>query len=313
MKVLVTGGAGFIASHVVDRFLASGHEVVIVDNLASGFRENINPRARFYELDIRDEEGIETLFAREQPEVVNHHAAQMDVRKSTYIPMEDAAINILGTLNLILAGLRHGLKQFVYASSGGASYGEPQYMPVDEAHPINPICQYGISKHTVEHYLYLYQHNYGLNSVVLRYPNLYGPRQTPHGEAGVVAIFSGLLLAGKQPTIFGDGSKTRDYCYIDDVVAANLLVLGREGHAIFNLGTGLPTTDLAVFEAVRDAVGIDMEPNFAPPRLGEIQHIALSPAKAERELGWRAQVPFAEGVRRTVEYNRRLLREPAAI
>src|SRR3954454_2684208 len=183
MKILDTGGAGLIASHVADRYLAAGHEVVIVDNLASGFRENINPKAHFYELDIRDEAGIETLFERERPEVVNHHAAQMDVRKSTYIPVEDAAINILGTLNLILAGLRHGLRQFIYASSGGASYGEPQYMPVDEAHPINPICQYGISKLAVEHSLYVQLHHYGLPPVVLRHPSLYGPRQTPHGAA----------------------------------------------------------------------------------------------------------------------------------
>lgn len=304
MKILVTGGAGFIASHVADRYLTEGHEVVIVDNLATGFRANLNPEARFYELDIRDEAGIEDLFRREAPDVINHHAAQMDVRKSTRVPAEDAAINILGSLNLILAAQRHGARQFIYISTGGATYGEPQYVPVDEAHPINPISQYGISKHTVEHYLYLYHVNYGLNSVVLRYPNLYGPRQTPHGEAGVVAIFAGQMLAGRQPTIFGDGTKTRDYCYIDDVVAANQLVLGRTGHEIFNIGTGIPTTDREVFEAVRDAAGVRMEPLYAPPRLGEIQHVYLTAAKAERELGWRAQVKFADGVRRAVEYYR---------
>jgi UDP-glucose 4-epimerase len=311
MKIVVTGGAGFIASHVVDRYLAEGHEVVIVDNLSTGYRENINPAARFYELDIRDEAGIEELFRREQPEAVNHHAAQMDVRKSTRVPIEDAAINILGSLNIILAAQRHGLRQFIYASTGGATYGEPQYMPVDEAHPANPISQYGISKHTVEHYLYLYFVNYGLNSTVLRYPNLYGPRQTPHGEAGVIAIFSGQLLRGEQPTIFGDGSKTRDYLFIDDLVDANARVLGREGHDIFNIGTGIPTTDLAVFETVRDAVGVDVEPIFGPPRLGEVQHVYLTAAKAERELGWRPQVPFAEGVRRSVEHYRHLLRQAA--
>jgi UDP-glucose 4-epimerase len=309
MKILVTGGAGFIASHVVDRYLAEGHDVVIVDNLATGFRENVNSKSRFNELDIRDEAGIDELFHRERPEVVNHHAAQMDVRRSTRVPVEDAAINILGSLNLILAAQRHGLRQFIYASTGGATYGEPQYLPVDEAHPVNPISQYGISKHTVEHYLYLYHANYGLNSVVLRYPNLYGPRQTPHGEAGVVAIFSGQLLTGQQPTIFGDGSKTRDYCYIDDVVAANVMVLDREGHDLFNIGTGVPTTDLAVFEAVRDAVGVDVEPIFAPPRVGEVQHVYLNAARAERELGWRPQIPFAEGVRRAVDYYRRQLKE----
>jgi UDP-glucose 4-epimerase len=267
----------------------------------------VNPKARWYELDIRDEAAVEDLFRREGPEVINHHAAQMDVRKSTRVPVEDAAINILGSLNLILAAQRHDVRQFIYISTGGATYGEPQYVPVDEAHPINPISQYGISKHTVEHYLYLYHANYGLNSVVLRYPNLYGPRQTPHGEAGVVAIFAGQMLAGQQPRIFGDGSKTRDYCYIDDVVAANVRVLGRVGHEIFNIGTGIPTTDLAVFEAVRDAVGVRMEPIFAPPRVGEIQHVYLTAAKAERELGWRPRVPFIEGVRRAVAYYRDLL------
>jgi UDP-glucose 4-epimerase len=311
MKIVVTGGAGFIASHVVDRYLAEGHEVVIVDNLTTGLRENINPSARFYELDIRDEAEIEELFRREQPEVVNHHAAQIDVRKSTRVPIEDASINILGSLNMIQAAQRHGLRQFIYASTGGATYGEPQYMPVDEAHPAVPISQYGISKHTVEHYLYLYFLNHGLNSTILRYPNLYGPRQTPHGEAGVIAIFSGQLLRGERPTIFGDGTKTRDYLYIDDLVEANARVLGREGHDIFNLGTGIPTTDLAVFEAVRNAVGGDIEPIYGPPRLGEVQHIYLAAAKAERELGWRPRVPFAEGVRRSVDYYRRLLRQAA--
>jgi UDP-glucose 4-epimerase len=309
MKILVTGGVGFIASHVADRYLDLGHEVVILDNLATGFRQNLNPKARFYEVDIRDAAGIEDLFQRERPDVVNHHAAQMDVRKSTRVPVEDAEINILGSLNLILAAQRHGLKQFIYASTGGATYGEPQYMPVDESHPVNPVSQYGISKHTVEHYLYLYHNNHNLNSIVLRYPNLYGPRQTPHGEAGVVAIFSGQMLTGKQPTIFGDGSKTRDYCFIDDVVEANVVALGRDGHAIYNIGTGIPTTDLAVFEAVRDAVGVNVEPNFAPPRLGEVQHVYLTAAKAERELGWRPRVTFQEGVRRAVEYYREQLKD----
>jgi len=218
MRILVTGGAGFIGSHVVDRYVADGHHVAIIDNLSTGFEENINPQAVFYKVDITDQQAVAEVFEKERPEIVNHHAAQMDVRRSVADPAFDAVTNIVGSIHLIENAVRTNVSKFIYASTGGAVYGEPRYLPADEDHPINPLSQYGISKHTVEHYLQLYQVNDGLTYTVLRYGNVYGPRQNPHGEAGVNAIFAGLMLAGKQPTIFGDGSKTRDYVYVSDVV-----------------------------------------------------------------------------------------------
>ncbi|MGH7816477.1 MAG: NAD-dependent epimerase/dehydratase family protein, partial [Candidatus Binatia bacterium] len=221
MKILVTGGAGFIGSHVADRFVNDGHAVVVLDNLVSGDRRNLNPKARFVETDIRDSRGIEDLFAAERFDVIDHHAAQMDVRKSTEDPLYDAEVNILGSINLIMNAARHAVKKFIYISTGGAVYGEPTRLPVEEGDPINPECQYGISKHTVEHYLYLYRLLYKLNYTVLRYPNVYGPRQNPRGEAGVIAIFAGKMLEGEAPTIFGDGQQLRDYIYVGDVAEAN--------------------------------------------------------------------------------------------
>ena len=302
MKVLVTGGAGFCGSHLVDRLIAEGHQVVVVDNLSTGFERNINSQARFFKMDIRDQ-NLEEIFKREGIEIVNHHAAQMDVRRSTREPMYDADVNILGSLNLMQLAVKYGIKKFIYISSGGAVYGEPEYLPVNEGHKINPGCQYGISKHTVEHYLTLYQAHYGLNFTVLRYPNVYGPRQNPYGEAGVVAIFGMQMLAGIQPTIFGDGTKTRDYVYISDVVAANILAMGDKGDGrIYNLGWEKEVSDLEVFTAVRDALGKTTEPQFGEKRLGEIDRICLDSTKARQELGWQPKVPFAEGIKSTMEF-----------
>ena len=226
MKILVTGGAGFIASHLVDRLIAHGHRVIVVDNLSAGQKENVNPKASFYLTDICDAQALEEVFKRERPEIVNHHAAHVNVRKSVEMPVYDANINILGSLNLCELSKKYQIKKFIYVSTGGAVYGEPKDLPVQETCPVEPLSQYGVSKHTVEHYLSIFYKLYGLNFTVLRYPNVYGPRQSPHGEAGVVAIFSELLLQNKPPTIFGDGSKTRDYVYVEDIVAANLMVLG---------------------------------------------------------------------------------------
>ncbi|MGB2885793.1 MAG: NAD-dependent epimerase/dehydratase family protein, partial [Dehalococcoidia bacterium] len=231
MKILFTGGAGFIGSNVVDALIDLGHEVVVVDNLSTGFRQNINPNAKFYQLSIRDKE-LSEVFEREKPELVNHHAAQIDVRKSADDPISDAEDNILGSLNLITNCVQFGVKRVIYASTGGAIYGEAQYLPADENHPVNPISQYGISKHTVEHYLYLYSTLYELDYVILRYANVYGPRQNPFGEAGVVAIFATQMLTGKQPTIFGPGDKTRDYIHVSDVTEANILALDRGKNTI---------------------------------------------------------------------------------
>jgi len=235
MKILVTGGAGFIGSHVVDAYLELGHEVVVVDNLSSGSIENLNPKAKFYEMDIRDSD-IEDLFKNEKPDVVNHHAAQMDVRKSVEDPIYDADVNIIGSLNLLQNCIKYGVKKFIFASTGGAIYGEQDYFPADEEHPTRPLSPYGVAKLTVEKYLYFYKEVHGLNYVVLRYANIYGPRQNPHGEAGVVAIFTSKMLKGEQPVINGDGFQTRDYTFVGDVVRANVLALSYEKSDVFNIG-----------------------------------------------------------------------------
>lgn len=303
MKILVTGGAGFIASHVSDSLLGLGHDVAIVDNLATGKRENIPARASFYEIDIR-EEVLHDVFRTEEPEVVIHHAAHIDVTRSVREPGYDASVNILGSLNLLECCRTYGVRKIIYAGTGGALFGEPSYLPVDEAHPINPISPYGVSKHTVEHYLFAYEANHGIKYVVLRYPNVYGPRQDPHGEAGVVAIFSLQMLSGQQPTIFGDGTKTRDYCHVADVAAANILALNSPVSGVYNLGRGIEVSDLEVFEAVRTAVGTEITPRFAPVRPGEVQRIALDSSKAGRELGWSWKIGFVEGVAEAVEFYR---------
>ncbi len=303
MRVLITGGAGFIGSHVCDRLLAEGHDVSVVDNLVTGKRENLSAGAAFFEVDLRDE-ALDDVFAQVRPEAVFHLAAHIDVRRSVSDPAYDASINILGSLNLLERCRAHGTRRLVYSGTGGALFGEPSYLPVDEAHPIDPISPYGVSKHTVEHYLFAYGYTHGLEYVVLRYPNVYGPRQDPHGEAGVVAIFALQMLTGQQPVIFGDGSKTRDYCYVGDIVEANVLALNSPAGGVYNLGRGIEVSDLEVFEAVRAAVGADVAPVFAPVRPGEVEHIALDASKAERELGWRWKMGLSEGVAAAVAHHR---------
>ncbi|MHB9025724.1 MAG: NAD-dependent epimerase/dehydratase family protein [Armatimonadota bacterium] len=304
MRILVTGGAGFIASNVVDAFLGEGHEVAIVDNLSSGLAENINPRARFYQVDLRDAEGLGKAFAEFQPEIIDHHAAQIDVRKSTDDPVFDAQTNILGSLNLLRLALKHGVRKIVYASTGGAIYGEPAYLPADERHPVQPLSEYGISKHTVEHYLYAYGVNYDLHYTILRYGNVYGPRQNPHGEAGVIAIFTGRMLAGSPVTIFGAGAAIRDYVYVGDVVRANLQALTRGDREIVNIGTGVGTSVNELAQLLATATGYSLEPAHAPERLGEVSTIYLDVQHAAQALEWRPEVTIADGIRRTVDYQR---------
>lgn len=300
MKILVTGAAGFIASHVADAYVDAGHEVVIIDDVSRGRKRNLNPNCRFYQCDIRDGAAISQIFAIERPEIVNHHAAQMDVRRGVREPVFDAQVNILGSLNLIESAVAHGTKRFIYAATAGAGYGEPQQMPVPEDYPINPITPYGVSKHTVEHYLFTFEFLYGLQYVVLRYGNVYGPRQSSQGEAGVFAIFAEQMLQGVQPVIYGDGSKVRDYVYISDVVAANVAAIEKGGNERFNISSGVETTDLEIFERVRDLLGKTIEPQYVPRRPGEIGRICLDISKAKAVLGWEPKVSLSDGSRQTV-------------
>lgn len=310
MKILVTGGAGFIASHLVDRLITDGHQVVVVDNLSAGQRENINPKAVFYEVDICNARALEEVFKKENPEMVDHHAAHVNVRKSVEMPVYDATVNILGSLNICELSRKYNVKKLVYISTGGAVYGEPKDLPVPETCTIDPLSQYGVSKHTVEHYLAIFYRLHGLNFTVLRYPNVYGPRQSPHGEAGVIAIFSELMIQNKRPTIFGDGTKTRDYVFVSDVVAANVIVMNDKigSGEIYNLGWGREITDLEVFETVRKALSSRVEPVFDQKRPGEIDHITLDSSKATRVLGWRPKVIFEEGVKLSVAYYQKLMK-----
>jgi len=281
--------------------IEQGHQVVVVDNLATGFLENINHGATFYKMSVCDAE-LAHVFEKERPDIVSHQAAQMAIARSVAEPIFDAQENILGSLNVILNCVRSKVKRIIYASSGGAIYGDPQYLPVDEKHPVNPLSQYGISKHTVEHYLYLYGFQYGLNYIVLRYPNVYGPRQNPGGEAGVVAIFAGQMLRGEQPTIFGSGDKTRDYTHVSDVVAANLLAMEQGNNAIYNIGTGLETSDQEMFDTLAKVLSYSGNPHYTPVRAGEVYRICLDAAKAQEELGWQARLSLEEGLLQTVNY-----------
>ena len=301
MKILVTGGAGFIASHVSEGFIRAGHSVVIVDDLSTGKRENVPSAAKFLQHDITDFAGMEQIIADERPEIMNHHAAQMDVRRSVREPLFDARVNIVGALGLLELAVKYKVRKFQYASTGGASYGEVDTVPVDETHPTRPICHYGVSKLTLERYLFLYKHLYGLNYTVMRYPNVFGPRQNPYGEAGVVAIFALQMLRGDQPTIFGDGSKTRDYVFIDDIVRANVALLEKGDGEILNIGSGAPTSDYQIFELVRAATNYRGDPKFAPVRPGEVAHIALDGGRVRIVAGWKPQISLKEGITRTVE------------
>jgi UDP-glucose 4-epimerase len=310
LKILVTGGAGFIASHIVDALIAAGCSVAIVDNLSTGRHENINPQARFYQVDIRSPELAE-IFTRERPEIINHHAAQRDVRRSVADPLYDANVNILGTLNMLERAREYGVRRVIYISTGCAVYGEPQYLPCDEEHPIDPLCPYGATKHTVEHYLFMYRQNYGLDYTVLRYPNVYGPRQDPHGEAGVVAIFAGQMLSGQQVVINGSGEQERDFVYVSDCVQANLLAMENGGGKIYNIGCGVGTSVNEIFALMREITGYDREPVHGPPKTGETFKIYLDASKARRELGWEPQVALRDGLERTVAYFRHLTAERA--
>jgi UDP-glucose 4-epimerase len=303
MKILVTGGAGFIGSHVVDAMLSAGHEVVIVDDLSTGRRQNLNPKARLYEVDIRSPELAE-VFERERPEIVDHHAAQMDVRRSVAEPLFDADINVRGTLNLLEMARTYGTRKVIYVSTGGAVYGEPRYLPCDEDHPIDPICQYGVSKHVVEHYLLVYKHLYGLDYTVLRYANVYGPRQNPRGEAGVVAIFTGRMLASQPVTINGSGEQERDFVYVGDCARGNVLAVEKGSGGIYNLGTSRGISINLLFSELANIIQYPSKPNMGPAKAGETLKIYLDARRAQAQLGWSPTVSLEQGLRQTVTHFR---------
>lgn len=304
MKILVTGGAGFIGSHVTDCLVAGGHEVVVVDDLSSGHVRNLNPAARFVELDIRDRVGVRALMARERPDALDHHAAQMDVRRSVADPVFDAEVNLLGLLHLLEAGREHGLQHVVFASSGGTVYGERQRVPAAEDDPTEPVSPYGVAKLASERYLHYYAHAYGIRYVALRYGNIYGPRQDPHGEAGVVAIFTGQLLRGEPAVINGTGTQTRDYVFVADVARANALALESSVSGPINIGTGIETDVNQLYAQLCAAAGVDAAPRTGPAKLGEQSRSALDPGRAKAWLGWSPTVDLRDGLARTVAHFR---------
>ena len=299
--VCVTGGAGFIGSHVADALLAAGHRVLIVDDLSSGRKENVPPQAEFHHLDVRSAAAA-ALMKDAGIEVLVHHAAQMDVRRSVQDPVFDASVNVVGTLNLVEAGRHGALRQVVFASTGGAIYGEQEAFPASEEHPARPLSPYGVAKLAVERYLYFFHVEYGLSATCLRYANVYGPRQNPHGEAGVVAIFLDRLLAGRGVTINGDGLQTRDYVYVADVVAANLAAIERSGFAIYNVGTGVETSVVELYERLAAIVGTDRPPVHGPAKPGEQRRSSVDAARLTSELGVRPGTALEDGLRETAAW-----------
>jgi UDP-glucose 4-epimerase len=303
MKVLVTGGAGFIGSHIADAYVAAGHEVVVVDDLSSGKRHQVPSGARFVQMDIRDPK-IREVFADEKPQLLSHHAAQMDVRRSVADPQFDASVNLMGFLNLLEAGRSNGLRRVLFASSGGAAYGEQDEFPAPESHKLEPVSPYGVSKRASELYLSCYRAMYGIEYVAMRYANVYGPRQDPHGEAGVVAIFTLKLLRGEQPTINGDGKQTRDYVFVGDLVRANVALATDAYVGPMNFGTGIETDVNQLFGHIRTACGVDAPEQHGEAKPGEQKRSVISPALAGKVIGWRPEVALADGIATTVDFFR---------
>jgi UDP-glucose 4-epimerase len=299
--ICVTGGAGFIGSHVAEALVRDGHQVLILDDLSSGRKENVPEGAELVVADIRSDDAARVIIDR-QVEVLIHHAAQMDVRRSVADPRFDADVNIGGFLNLLEAARKGSVGQVIFASTGGAIYGEQDVFPADEGHPVRPLSPYGVSKLASERYLFFYNQQYGLDATCLRYANIYGPRQSPHGEAGVVAIFAHKLLADVQPTINGDGKQTRDYVFVGDVVRANLAVLGLPGFRTFNVGTAVETDVNELFDRLRTAIGIGPPADHGAAKAGEQLRSCITAELIESELGLRIGTSFDQGIQITADW-----------
>jgi UDP-glucose 4-epimerase len=300
-KILVTGGAGFIGSHLVDALIERGHEVIVVDNLSNGKKENVNKKAKFYKIDICSPK-IEEIFKKEKPEICFHFAAQINVRKSVENPLGDAKTNILGSLNVLENCKKYKIKKIIFASSAGV-YGEAKILPTPEDYPVNPDSPYRIAKLTIENYLKFYKENFGLKFISLRFSNVYGPRQDPKGEAGVVAIFIEKLLKGKTPTIFGDGNQTRDFIFVEDAVSACLKAMEYKGKKeIFNIGTGAETSINELYEVISKLLNTKIKPKYAPPKPGDLKRSCLDISLAKRELKWVPKYNLEDGLRMTMRW-----------
>jgi len=304
MKILVTGGAGFIGSHIVDAYIKAGHDVVIIDDLSTGRIQNVNKNAELVCANVQDVE-VEEVFQRHSFDAVNHQAAQMDVRRSVEDPIFDAKNNVIGLINVLQNCVKYRVKKVIFASSGGAIYGEQNQFPADEEHRLQPYSPYGITKLIGEKYLFFYALNYGIKYTALRYANVFGPRQNPHGEAGVVAIFTKMLLKNQQPIINGTGEKTTDFVYVKDVVRANLLALEYEENNIFNVGTARETNINELYNSLCKAVGNNLEAKHGPAKEGEQFRSVISYKKIEKELGWKPTYTVDKGLEETIEFFRK--------
>jgi len=303
VRILVTGGAGFIGSHVADGFRAAGHDVAVVDDLSTGSQVNLDPSITLYQHDIRDE-SLERVFKGFRPDVVDHHAAQANVPASLIDPVFDASVNVLGGLNLLRLAAAHGVKKFIYISSGGAMYGEPdpRDLPVKETAPVKPLSPYGASKQALEAWLGVYQRTFGLDYTILRYANIYGPRQGVREEGAVVAVFATRMATDQPLTIDGTGTQTRDFVYVGDCVTANVAALDRGSGCAVNIGTGRETSIREIFDSMAEVAGYTHQPGFGPARKGDVVRIALDPALAREKLGWQAAMPLHEGLARTYKF-----------
>ena len=305
MKILVTGGAGFIGSHVVDAYVTAGHEVAVIDNLTTGREENVNPDARLHRVDIRDLAQVQQVFASFQPEVVNHHAAQSEVPKSVADPGYDAHVNVVGGLNVLRASADSSVRKVIFSSTGGALYGEPDLVPADEDHPIRPLSPYGTSKFAFEQYLATFDRTFGLRFTTLRYANVYGARQDFAAEEGrVVAIFVSRMIENKPVTIDGDGNQSRDMLHVGDIAMANVAALERGDGGTFHISTGIPVTVNDIFRKLAILTEYRLEPRFGPSRKGDVYRIALDNTRAKMQLGWEPRIQLEGGLRLTVDYFR---------